>query len=230
VKAAASAQPPLLDRPERLPWLALLPALATCLFYLLPNGLQQRTFLQFIPQLLAYGALGVWAGGNSGVLARLGLEPRRWRRGLAWGIPTGLVLGSLNVFIILRIVPRLGGDVGFLRETPHAQMPVWLMLPWFILLIAVFVEVNFRGFLLGRLVALFHRLGRPGTGLAVLLSALAFAWDPFMVATFRSLHWIAVWDGLVWGCIWLHLRNLYATIAAHAVEVVVMYAVLKALL
>ena len=48
-----------------------------------------------------------------------------------------------------------------------------------------------------------------------------------MVATFKHLHWIAVWDGLVWGMMWVRLRNLYATITAHAVEVMVMYAVLK---
>jgi len=48
-----------------------------------------------------------------------------------------------------------------------------------------------------------------------------------MVITFKHLHWIAVWNGLVWGTIWLYLRNLYATIAAHAVEVMVLYSSLK---
>lgn len=225
-----AAVPSAASRPERWPWLSLFPLAATGLFYLLPEGLQRRSLLQFFPQLLAYGALALWASGNSGAMARLGLEPRQSRQGLVWGIPTGLALGGLNVFVMLRIVPRLGGDIGFLRDTPHAQLPVWLMLPWFILVIAIFVEVNFRGFLLGRLATLFQSLGRPGAGLAAVLSALAFAWDPFMVATFRHLHWIALWDGLVWALLWLHLRNLYATAAAHAVEVIVMYAVLKAVL
>lgn len=228
--ASIPSAPSLAGQPERLSWLVFLPLLATALFYLLPEGLQRRPLVQFLPQILAYGALAFWARGNSGVMARLGLEPQKWRQGLAWGLPTGLALGGLNVFVMLRIVPHLGGDIGFLRETPHAQLPVWLMLPWFILGIAVFVEVNFRGFLLGRLAALCHSLGRPGASLAMALSALAFAWDPFMVATFRHLHWIAVWDGLIWALLRLRLRNLYATVAAHAVEVIVMYAVLKAVL
>ena len=59
--------------------------------------------------------------------------------------------------------------------------------------------------------------------LALITSALVFAFDPFMVNTFRHLHWIAVWDGLLWGALWLLTRNLYATIVAHAVEVIVVY-------
>jgi membrane protease YdiL (CAAX protease family) len=62
------------------------------------------------------------------------------------------------------------------------------------------------------------------------ISALAFSFDPFMVGTFRHLHWIAVWDGIVWGMMWVRRRNLYATIAAHAVEVMVMYSSLKLVL
>ena len=59
--------------------------------------------------------------------------------------------------------------------------------------------------------------------LALITSALIFAFDPFMVNTFQYLHWIAVWDGLIWGIIWLRTSNLYITIVAHAVEVIVMY-------
>jgi membrane protease YdiL (CAAX protease family) len=44
-----------------------------------------------------------------------------------------------------------------------------------------------------------------------------------MVDTFRDLHWIAVWDGLIWGTIWLKTRNLWITIVAHAIEVMIMY-------
>ena len=51
-----------------------------------------------------------------------------------------------------------------------------------------------------------------------------------MVSTFKHLHWIAVWDGLVWGMIWVRTKNLYATIIAHAAEVIVMYSVLKLIL
>ena len=41
----------------------------------------------------------------------------------------------------------------------------------------------------------------PGTpaSIAVPVSAPLFVFDPFLVATFQHLHWIAVWDGLVWG-------------------------------
>ena len=62
------------------------------------------------------------------------------------------------------------------------------------------------------------------------MSALLFAFDPFLVATFQHLHWVAVWDGLVWGALWVMLRNLYATIVAHAVEVIVLYGVMRAIL
>jgi membrane protease YdiL (CAAX protease family) len=219
---------------ERLAWLAGLPVAATLLYYVLPTGLQHQVMLQFLPQALAYLGLAIWARHNRGIVTRLGLDPPRFRQGLGWGLVTGLTLGSLNVSVILWIVPWLGGDITFLRETPHARMPTALMLPWAIVLIAVFVEVNFRGFLLGRLTALFRSSPGlsfgAGSAMAVAGSSLAFSFDPFMVATFKHLHWIAVWDGMVWGLLWLRLRNLYATIVAHAVEVVIMYSVLKATL
>jgi hypothetical protein len=88
-------------------------------------------------------------------------------------------------------LPLLGGDYRFLADTPHARIPLLIMVPWFILFIATMVELNFRGFLLGRLLA----LGLPAP-IAVPVSALLFAFDPFLVATFQHLHWIAVWDGL----------------------------------
>jgi len=95
------------------------------------------------------------------------------------------------------------------------------------------VELNFRGFLLGRLWALSVRIGAGpvlAPTVAITGAALAFAFDPFMVATFKHLHWIAVWDGLVWGTLWLRLRNLYAPITAHAVEVMILYSTLKVVL
>lgn len=218
---------------ERWSGLALPPVLATALFYVLPASLQEQLLIQFIPQVLAYAAMAVWAAHNTHLVTRLGLERPRLKQGVAWGLPTGLILGWVNVSVILYLVPFLGGDIAFLRETPHAQLPTALMLPWLILLIAVFVELNFRGFILGRLLALSTTALLPprlGPVLAVGISALMFAFDPFMVETFKHLHWIAVWDGLVWGIMWLYLRNLYATIAAHAVEVIVMYSVLKVVL
>nr|MBI3614875.1 CPBP family intramembrane metalloprotease [Nitrospirota bacterium] len=230
---------PAVSRPqdtagERLAWLALLPPLSTGLYYALPLPLQAEPVIQFLPQVLAYLGLIIWAGYNRNPGLRLGLVPRYIGQGLRWGLATGLLLGVLNVSVILYLVPRLGGDIAFLRQTPHAQAPPLLMLPWFIGFIAVFVELIFRGFLLGRLIAFIPRRSQrseaPGAALAIGISALTFSFDPFMVATFKHLHWIAVWDGLVWGIIWVRLRNLYATIVAHAIEVIVMYSVLKAVL
>jgi membrane protease YdiL (CAAX protease family) len=133
------------------------------------------------------------------------------------------------------MVPWLGYDIAFLRDTPHAQIPPAVMLPWFILLIAVLVEVNFRGFLLGRLLVLAERMAPTlptplASGMAIGMTALAFSFDPFMVITFRHLHWIALWDGLVWGLLWVRLRNLYVPIIAHAVEVMVMYSIIRTVL
>ena len=65
---------------------------------------------------------------------------------------------------------------------------------------------------------------------AIAVSAVLFAFDPFMMATFKHLHWIAVWDGLVWGLLWVRLRNLYATIVAHAVEGILLYSVVRIVL
>jgi membrane protease YdiL (CAAX protease family) len=235
IQPGLSSQPPvghLQDAAgERFVWLALLPLLSTGLYYALPLHLQQDLTIQFLPQALACLGLIIWAGHNEAPGRRLGLAPGRIGQGFRWGLVTGLFLGGLNVAVILYLVPLLGGDIAFLRQTPHAQIPTMLMLPWFILFVAVLVELLFRGFLLGRLLALLsggpQASRRPGAAFAIGLSALVFSFDPFMVATFKHLHWIAVWDGLVWGIIWVRLRNLYATIIAHAIEVIVMYSVLK---
>ena len=108
------------------------------------------------------------------------------------------------------------------------------MVPWFIIAIATFSELNFRGFLLGRLVVLFAttRQAQPiqqqrdtstPQFLAISTSAFLFAFDPFIVATFQHLHWIAVWDGIIWGWAWVRFRNLYTVIVAHATEVIILY-------
>jgi len=219
---------------ERFAWLALLPLLSTGLYYVLPLHLQHDIAIQFLPQALAALGLTIWAGHNQAPGRRLGLASGQIGQGFRWGLITGLLLGGLNVSVILYLVPLLGGDIAFLRQTPHAQIPTMLMLPWFILFVAGLVELLFRGFLLGRLLALLSGgpppSRGPGAALAIGLSALVFSFDPFMVVTFKHLHWIAVSDGLVWGIIWARLRNLYATIIAHAVEVVIMYSVLKVVL
>jgi hypothetical protein len=208
------------------------PVVSTSLYYTLPPSLQNYMAIQFFPQAVAYLALVFWATLNGKITQRIGLAPTQITQGLRWGTVTGLVLGGINVLVVLWVVPALGGDILFLRDTPHAQVPTVIMLPWLITLIAVGVEVNFRGFVLGRLLALFaseptSRRARIGSALAVAISAATFAFDPFMVATFKHLHWIAVWDGLVWGTMWLRLHNLYGPIVAHTVEVVVMYSIIK---
>jgi len=212
--------------------LALLPITATLGFYALPASLQEQTAVLFAPQIVAYLAFGLWAARNGNIVSGLGLEKRNFRDGVHWGLLTGLLLGCLNTFAILFVYPHLGYDIDFLKITPHGRLPFLVMVPWFICAIAFFVELNFRGFLLGRLTALESRLWRSGVAqrfspLALIASALIFAFDPFMVNTFQDLHWIAVWDGLIWGAIWLRTRNLSITIVAHAVEVIVMYSSVK---
>jgi membrane protease YdiL (CAAX protease family) len=212
--------------------LALLPIAATLAFYALPAALQAQSLVQFVPQLVAYLALGLWAAHNRTIGSRLGVERGNIRDGLRWGLLTGLLLGGLNTFVILSVYPHLGYDINFLKTTLHGRLPLWVMVPWFICGIALFVELNFRGFLLGRLAALESALWRSDLAqrhspLALIASVLIFAFDPFMVNTFQHLHWIAVWDGLIWGLIWLRTRNLYITIVAHAVEVIAMYSAVR---
>ena len=187
--------------PERRAGLVFLPIASTVSFYWLPDSLQSLLPVQFLPQLIAYLALGFWAYHNARPLNLLGLSSRHIHTGLLWGLCIGALLGLLNSVIILYGLPRLGIDILFLQHTPHARMPTFLMIPWFIVGIAVFVEVNFRGFHLGRLLAYFSQfpaLHRAAPTLAILCSAFLFCFDPFMVNTFRDLHWMALmgWNPL----------------------------------
>ncbi|HSL02162.1 MAG TPA: CPBP family glutamic-type intramembrane protease [Nitrospiraceae bacterium] len=212
--------------------LALLPIATTISFYALPVSLQEQPLVQFAPQIVAYLALGFWIIHNPDFVFQLGLARRNVPDGLRWGLLTGLLLGCLNTFVILSAYPHLGYDINFLKTTLHGRLPLFVMVPWFICGIALFVELNFRGFLLGRLTALESQLWGSGLAqrlspLALITGALIFAFDPFMVNTFQHLHWIAVWDGLIWGVIYLRTHNLYVTIVAHAVEVIVMYSTVR---
>jgi hypothetical protein len=211
---------------------AILPIAATLGYYVLPTSFQQDALVQFAPQILAYLAFFIWTSRNTDVLSRLGLEIEKVADGLRLGTLTGLLLGCLNTLVILFGYPTFGHDILFLRTTPHGQFPPLLMVPWVIVAIALFVELNFRGFLLGRLALIEARwwtsaIARRVSPLALLGSTLTFAFDPFMVNTFRHLHWIAVWDGLIWATLWLRTRNLYITIIAHTVEVILMYSVVR---
>ena len=225
-------------RPERYSWLGLIPLVATGLFYGLPVSFRTHLWVQFLPQILAYLSLLVWIQHNDHILHRLGLSRHHFHQGLSIGGVTGLVLGVVNSSVILWIVPALGFSIDFLKETPHAQMSIWMMVPWGIVCIAFAVELNFRGFLLGRLLSFSEKAFAPKgytqawcrggeAFLAVGGSALVFAFDPFMVSTFQHLHWIALWDGIIWGGLWLRTRNLYVTCMAHTVEVVILYLTMK---
>lgn len=220
--------------------LAFIPLLATMGFYALPPQWQSEPSIQFAPQIFAYLALGVWASCNDHWLLKLGLCLGNIRPGLLWGTITGISLGLVNTGVILYIVPALGMEIAFLSHTPHAQVPFWIMVPWFIMVIAMAVELNFRGFLLGRLLLCFGQTlyvapsaacqFRLQTVLPLGLSTFTFAFDPFLVTTFRHLHWIAVWDGLVWGWMWIRMHNLYAVMTAHAAEVIILYVIIRGVL
>ena len=222
---------------ETVAGLAIIPIFATVSFYLLPDSWQADRLCQFAPQITTYVSLGIWACWNTGIIDKLELQPNKIATGLRLGLLIGLVLGSFNTTLILYGAPALGLDIQFLQDTPHAHIPLTLMVPWFILFIAIAVEINFRGFLLGRLLALFSQHTRPSKGFARIvpvmalgISSLAFAFDPFLVSTFQHLHWIAVWDGLIWGWMWLKTRNLYIPIAAHFMEVSIEYLIIRAAL
>ncbi|MGP0594821.1 hypothetical protein ACTRXD_20085 [Nitrospira sp. T9] len=230
----------MIPQKERAAGLAFLPIFTTLGFYLLPASWQLHTPVQFAPQLVAYGALSVWAYKNGDLLPKLGLGFNNIQSGVTHGTAIGLTLGIVNTGIILFVMPALGVDINFLSQTPHARIPFWIMMPWFIILIAMAVELNFRGFLLGRLLVWFQHVRQPGHAsttrirlqafLPLSLSALTFSFDPFMVSTFRDLHWIAIWDGLVWGWLWMRMHNLYTVIAAHAVEVILLYLIIRGIL
>jgi hypothetical protein len=226
----ASFSPPAEHRSEisqeRAAWLAVVPMLATAVYYTLPRRTQQHVWITFLPQVLGYASLAIWAARNGKPFSRLTLQTRMLQSGVRWGVLVGVLLAALNLAFILIVFPALGGEIRYLRDTPHGQAPVWVMVPVGITAIGILVELNFRGFQLGRLLSL---LGGSGAGraIAVGLTAFAFAWDPFLVYVFRSLHWIAVWDGVVWGILFLRTGTLYATMTAHIVEVCIVYGFLK---
>ena len=215
--------------------LALLPIAATLDYYALPESWQAQTLVQFAPQIIGYLAFALWAAHNRPISIRLGLSRETFFPGVRLGLITGLILGTLNSLVILVVFPSFGYDITFLKETPHAKIPLLIMMPWFIIAIACFVEINFRGVLLQRLASLESSLWKSETlqrlsPLAISVTSLMFAFDPFMTRTFQHLHWIAVWDGIVWGVIVMRTGQLWAAITAHAVEVIVMYSMVRYML
>jgi len=203
-----------------------LPPLAA-IFYYVALAPSRALLLLFTPQLLAYIAMA--AGWREGDAEAIGLRADQWGSSLLKGSILGLVLGGMNLWILVKGAPLLGKDPGFLRETPHARLPFWLMFPVGLFLVALFVEVNFRGWFLSRLLHFAQRRGLAawsGAG-AVLGSALVFSFDPFMVAYFGIFHWLALSDGILWGFLRLRTRSIWAPVAAHTVEVWLIYLVLK---
>ena len=74
---------------------------------------RQDLFLQFVPQLAAYGVLVIWWRANTDVLPALGLSRDLSTLGVRWGIGAGCILGVVNSTVILWVMPALGGDVLF---------------------------------------------------------------------------------------------------------------------
>lgn len=211
---------------ERWSALAILPAALTFTFpFLFPSTTGSR-WPAMIPQFAAYLCLAVWSSVNDRWFERLCLVTQNLKRSLVLGGLIGLLTGLFNLWVILKLTPWLGYSYNFLRDTPHARMPFAVMVPWGIVLIAIIVELNFRGFLLGRLLAM---LGdRPyGPAAAVVISALVFSFDPYMMTVFRGYHWLALTDGLIWGALLVWTRNVFSTVTAHAAEVILVYSILK---
>ena len=108
---------------ERLTGLAAIPLLATLFYYALPGRWQASLIIQFVPQILAYGCLILWARRNQEIAPRLGLNPRQGAEGARLGLVVGLGLGALNTVIILWVMPSLGGNAR--RITQSGNFPSW---------------------------------------------------------------------------------------------------------
>ncbi|HEY5594430.1 MAG TPA: CPBP family glutamic-type intramembrane protease [Nitrospiria bacterium] len=211
---------------ERWNGLAIVPAVLTFTYPLWPPAAYDSLWLALIPQFAAYACLAVWCAVNDRRFDRLFLVSHNLKKSLLLGGFVGFLTGPLNLWVIVNLTPWLGYSFEFLRDTPHSRMPFSFMVPWGIVLIAFFVEISFRGFLLGRLLVFFGERSY-GPAAAVVLSASVFSFDPFMVTVFRGYHWLALTDGLIWGGLLIYTRNLFSTIAAHAVEVILVYTVLR---
>lgn len=210
---------------ERLIFVSLFPVAAALVYYFFffPSALLLSVFF---PLITAIFSLFLWLGVNSGGAEKLLLQKKKAKEAVAKGACVGIVLGLTNLFVILKLSPWLGYSPDFLRETPHAAFPFWVMFPFGILLIGFMVETIFRGWILGRLFVMTRGI-RGGEALSILLSALFFSFDPFMVIYFKGYHWLALMDGLVWGGLLLKTGNLFSTITAHTIEVWILYFILK---
>ena len=114
---------------ERATGLAFLPVVTTFGFYVLPLNWQSNVLIQFIPQICAYLALGLWAFHNKNRITRLGLDARKIFLGLKWGTVTGIILGGVNSIVILYLIPSFVGSIEFIPDYHHAQITVIVMVP-----------------------------------------------------------------------------------------------------
>jgi len=216
----------LFSQKERWSGLAAVPAVLTVAFPFWSPFSSDSLWPTLVPQIAAYACLAVWWAVNDRRLDRLFLVSHNLKKRLMLGGLVGILTGLINFWVIVKLTPWMGYSFDFLRDTPHARMPFAVMVPWGIVMIAVLVEINFRGFMLGRFMAMLG--GRPyGSAAAAILSAVVFSLDPFMVTVFRGYHWLALTDGLIWAGLLLRTGNLSSTVTAHAVEVILVYSVLR---
>lgn len=213
------------DDSEHSSWLLVFPLISVVLYYLLffPSS---RLHLVLAPLAVGFLSLIAWSVWNRGGLDKLRLRRKGLGAAVGKGALTGVCLALFNLFVILELTVWLGYSYDFLRETPHAGLPFRVMFPLGILVIGFGIEVLFRGWILGRFWALLKNI-RGGAALSIFLSALLFSFDPFMVAYFRGYHWLALSDGIVWGALLWRTQNLFSTVAAHTVEVWIVYFILK---
>jgi membrane protease YdiL (CAAX protease family) len=229
------------DRPTLMPtpsdwllWLPLASMLGVWALYLSPVGAHligwgalpgparwQSWGLQLLPLAVAIAVTVRWLAANRWDWTNLGLRPMslRWMAGAAL---VGLTLAVVNTTVMSVVVPAWGGSYGVLYDSPHAQAVWWVMLFAIVPAVAVVVEVCFRGFLLGRLLVWLPAGGWGRWG-AILVAAWLFAWDPFLVFSFREFHWLGLTDGIVWGYLFVRSGSLLAPMLAHGVEVGLLY-------
>jgi len=208
---------------ERCNWLVFIPILANIVYFMFPPKETNIAFL-FIPQILSYVTMILWSCINKKFNIRI--NPANYKASIIYGFAAGLITGAINLFFILKVTGWLGQDYEFLRETPHAKIPFLLMMPFGIIMVSSFVEINFRGFIMSRFLTMF-RNNSGGAFAAIAISSIVFATDHFMLFYFKIFAWLALFDGIIWGYLYYRTGNILGPIAAHSICVMIVYTVLK---